>query len=194
MSLAKRSRDPWNVGCREGWGTACLFCFSLHCQGEPSGIPEEIPGDQKGSLLPSILICSMILLNFQRFAQAGWAILPKKIIPGHHYKMFLAGKWLGDISGSHVLRYLIGDVVLKRKSNWMFNVPVGSFGLAKLSLWLPTGFLLENTRGRKREGRPVRISVRRSWCMMLQWLSLRKHCNLHRMYLPSCCQYYGHHL
>lgn len=52
------------------------------------------------------------------FAQAGWAILPRKIIPCDHYKMCsTAGKWPSDISGSHVLRYLIGDVLLKRKSN-----------------------------------------------------------------------------
>lgn len=68
-----------------------------------------------------------------------------------HYKMCsIAGKWPGDISDSCVLRYLIGDVLLKRISNYMSKTPVGSSGLAKLSLRLHTDFLLEDTRARKK--------------------------------------------
>ena len=44
--------------------------------------------------------------------------LPRKVIIGDHYKVCsVAGKWPDADSGRHALRYLIGDVLLKGKSN-----------------------------------------------------------------------------
>lgn len=189
--LCWKEQGPLKDRCREGWDTACLFLLQSSLPRQalrnlwPSGPERKGPDStfhhyqfHDSSELPW-------------FAQAVWAILPWKIIPGDHYKTCsIAGIWPGDISGSHVLRCLIGDVLLKRKSNYMLKTPGESFGLAKLSLYLHTNFLLEDTRARKGEGCEGQCEknlMHGLTCNNYLWEDTV-------IYIECICQYYGHHL
>lgn len=44
MPVTEWGRDPADRGHREGRVSECFLCFSLHSQGQPSGIPD--PGYQ----------------------------------------------------------------------------------------------------------------------------------------------------